>query len=114
MSKDLSRTYFELMKRAHLSAFSTFSLSATSVEAFLSPLRHQGGFSNCLLLLACCWGGSLLFVVREPVVWQLIVWLLFVGEVVVWQLVVGGGDLSFTRRRQDTPNVSPYRDSLGL
>jgi len=76
VSKDLSRTYFEA--GAHLSAFSTFSLSATSAEAFLSPLRHQGGFSNCLL-----------FVVGEPVVWQLIVWLLVVGEVVVWQLVVG-------------------------
>ena len=66
-----------------------FFLSVTSAEAFLSPLRHQGGFSNCLLLFACCWGGSLLFVVREPVVWQLIVWLLVVGEVAVWQLVVG-------------------------
>ena len=75
------------MRRAHLSAFSTFSLSATSAEAFLSPLRHQGGFSNCLA--ACCWGGSFLFVVGEPDVWQLIVWLLVVGEVVVWQLVVG-------------------------
>ena len=31
----------------------------------------------------------MLFVVREPVVWQLIVWLLVVGEVAVWQLVVG-------------------------
>ena len=71
MSKDLSRTYFET--RAHLSAFSTFSLSATSGEAFLSPLRHQGRFSNCLLL----------------VVWQLVVGELVVGELVVWQLVVG-------------------------
>ena len=63
--------------------------------------------------------GCLLLVVGEDVVlWQLVVGevvvgsllgclLLVVGEAVVWRLIVGQGGLSFTRRRQDTPNVSP-------
>ena len=46
-------------------------------------------------------------VVGELVVGELVVRQLVVGKVVVWQLVVGEGGLSFTRRRQDTSNVSP-------
>ena len=84
MSKDLSRTYFEA--RTFICILNLFSFSDFRRSISVTSPSPRWVFK---LLVACCWGGSLLFVVREPIVWQLIVWLLVVGEVVVWQLVVG-------------------------